>query len=134
MSFDVFVQCYGETENSGLPLEAVRALFPVIDEEEGVGCWVVRYDDLNGFDIYAGKIAESLSHFMVSRPTGDIRLWEALLSVMKMGKVVMFWPGGPPLLAKDASIEGLPEGMVESLGEPVFIERAEQFLELLKTT
>ena len=134
MSFDVFVQCYGETEKLGLPRERVRALFPIVEEESGPDCWVVRYDDLNSSDIYVDAESEQFKGFMVNRPAGDIRFWQAQLTILRMGSVVMFWPGSRPLLAQKSDAEELPEDIVESLGEPVFVERAEEFLELLKAT
>jgi hypothetical protein len=33
MSFDVFLECFGETEHSGLSRELVRSLFSVVDRD-----------------------------------------------------------------------------------------------------
>jgi hypothetical protein len=134
MSFDVFVQCYGDTITSGLSRNQIRALFPVVEEKSEPGCWVVEYDATNQSDIYVEANERNLNHFMVSRPCGDVRLWAALLAVLRMGQAVMFWPGSPPLIASGGSAAGLPEGMLEGLGQPVFVDSAEEFLELLKTT
>ncbi len=134
MSFDVFVQCYGEMKNPGLSREHIRTLFPIVEGESDRERWVVRYDDLNSSDIYVDSDDQSLSGFMVSRPAGDIRFWQALLKILQMGSVVMFWPGSPPLIAGKGNPEQIPEEMIESLGEPIYVERAEEFLELLKVT
>jgi hypothetical protein len=133
MSFDVFLQCYGGLERQGLPRERVRALFPIAEEESEPERWVVRYDSANQSDIFAGPDDKALVHMSVSRPAGDLRLWDALLSILRMGPVVMYWPGSPPIIAGSNS-ERVPRGIVEALGEPVVVERPEEFLELLKVT
>lgn len=134
MSFDIFLQCYGTMKESGLSRDKVRALFPVVREELDPAVWVVQYDDLNGCDIHVCPDGSPLSDFMVSRPCGDLRLWAAMLNVLQMGSVVMFWPGSRPMVASGGSAEELPYEMREALGEPVFISQAEEFLELLNTT
>jgi hypothetical protein len=133
MGFEVFVQCYGKTEQSGLSRDRVRALFPV-DKESDPGCWTVRYGPTDWCDLYVRTKGDRLNGFMVSRPCCDTRLWDALLTVLQLGDVVMFWPGSPPMIGSAEGATRLPEDMVRSLGKPVLISRAEQFIELLKQT
>jgi hypothetical protein len=134
MSFDVFVQCYGETAKSGLPRERILSMFPISKQDSDRECWVVKYDELNSSDIYVDAESPGIKHFMVSHPAEDIRFWGALLAILQMGSVVMFWPGSPPLVAHKSDLEPLPEEMIEALGEPISIERPEQIFELLKLT
>ena len=134
MSFDVFVQCYGNTEASGLSRDQVRGLFPVVEEKSDAERWVVQYGSTDWCDLYVDAEGETFNDFMVSRPAGDKRLWDALLTVLQMGDVVMFWLGSPPLIASAEGATRLPEDMVKSLGEPVLISCADQFIELLKAT
>ena len=134
MSFDVFVQCYGKTEQSGLSRVRVRALFPVGEEKSDAERWVVQYGPTDWSDLYVDAEGEKFNDFMVSRSAGDKRLWDALRTVLQMGDVVMFWPGSPPLIASAEGALRLPEDMVKGLGEPVLISSTEQFFELLKTT
>lgn len=133
MSFDVFLQCFGDSEPIGLPRQRVRSLFPIVEKESDSGRWVVRYDDINSSDMNVDPDERPLRELMISRPCGDRRFWEALLSILQMGNVVMFWPGSPPLVARGSS-PNLPTGMVEALGEPVEIENSGQFFELLKVS
>ncbi len=134
MSFDVFLQGFGEAKRIGVPREQVRRLFPIIERESEPGRWVVQYDDLNRSEIFVDRDQEPLDSLMVNRPSGDIRLWEALLTIMRMGSFVMFWPGSRPLVARGSTYGPLPHAMVEDFGEPVVIDRAEQFFDLLKST
>ena len=89
---------------------------------------------MNSSDIYVDPDNEPLKGLMVSRPAGEMRLWEALLTVLQMGQIIIFWPGSPPLIAIGTDTSNFPEGMREGLGEPVRISQPEQFLDLLKTT
>ena len=99
MSFEVYVQCFGENESTGIPRAVVRSLFPIIPAESKPDFWRVRYDAQNSCHISVTALPsnkEMLKSFCVERPCGDSRLWEALITVLRMGSIVMFWPGGPP--------------------------------------
>jgi hypothetical protein len=133
MSFDVFVRCYGETEQRGLSRESIRALFPVDEKESDQERWVVRYDPQNWSDIYADPDNEKLTHFMIARPPGELRFWQALSTILQMGQVVIFWPGSPLIVGR-SSVDSVPKEMIEALGQPTVVDKAEEFFELLKLT
>jgi len=137
MSFDVFIQCYGETERVGLSRDSVRSLFPVVESDSQTGYWRVQYAPDDSCDFYIGSDesdAARLRHFMVSRPCGDERFWMALISVLQMGSVMMYWPGSPVMVAAGTRALGLPEGMVEDLGGPVPIHSTDEIFKLLSET
>ena len=134
MSFDVFLQGFGEAKQIGMPREHVRRLFPIVESESEPDRWVVQYDELNRSEIFVKGEQEPLDSLMVNRPSGDIRLWDALLTIMRLGSFVMFWPGSPLLVARGCTYGPLPDGMIEDFGEPVVIDRAEEFFDLLKST
>ncbi len=122
MSFDLYLNCFGETERSGLPRGTVRSLFPI----EGAGSepdfWRVRYGPADSCEINVTPLANApsqLKFIHVNRPCGDFRLWESLYKILQMGSVVLFFPGGPLILGPGSSAEGLPADMTASLGEPV---------------
>jgi hypothetical protein len=71
---------------------------------------------------------------MVSRPCGDEGFWQAIISVLRMGSVMMFWPGSPIMVAPGTIIDGLPEGMIEDFGGPVRISSTEEIFRLLRET
>ena len=136
MSFEVFLLCFGESEPAGIPRDAVRSLFPVIAEESKPDCWRVRYDDKNSCDIYptVDKSNEKmLKSLMVHRPCGDLRLWDALLSVLRMGSVVMLWPGGPPVVADEIVASSLPRDVTDSkIGPPRSVCSGDEILRLIR--
>jgi len=158
MSFDLFVQCFGETERSGLSTSDVRALFPIYEEEPRSNSWLIRawhslfplkgkavtrdfwrveYGPEDGCEFYVGLLERDkkrLNDFMVARPCGDPRFWESLYSILRMGSVVIYWPGSPLVFAAGASLEGLPEGILEGLGGPVYVESGMEILKRVQET
>jgi hypothetical protein len=70
-----------------------------------------------------------IHHLSVERPCGDRRLWDSLAAVLKLGSVVLYFPGGPsPLVAAESVIADLPPDMVESLGTPVRVGSGDEIL------
>lgn len=121
MGFEVYVNCVGELEGSGLPRAIVRSLFPVVEDESEPNYWRVWYDSKNSCEIgvtAAPSNPEMLTALLVNRPCADLRLWDALFSVLRMGPVVMYWPGGLLVVAEGTSFEKLPEDMIKALGSP----------------
>ena len=137
MGFEVYVQCFGESERTGISRTVVRSLFPIIAEESEPDFWRVHYDDKNACHI--GVVAlpsdkNMLKSLCVERPCADARLWEALIAVLRMGSVVMSWPGSPPVVSDDAVASNLPEGMTRVIGPARSICSAEGLLRLLQET
>jgi hypothetical protein len=135
MSFEVYLQCFGESERSGLSRAAVRSLFPVIEEESESDYWRVRYNNENSCYIGVTAVASDkgmLKSLYVDRPCGDLRLWQGLISVLQMGSVVIFWPGGPPVVADDAVDANLPKDVTDGLGRPISVRSAEELLRLVQ--
>ena len=137
MSFDLFVECYGETKLIGIPKNAISSLFPISREEVEFDRWVIEYDSLNHSDIFYSLIEEDkerLTGFTISRPCGDLRLWDAIYSVAQMGSVVVLWPGSKAVFAEGADPAALPEGMLEDFGGPVFVHSGLEILKLVQET
>jgi hypothetical protein len=75
-----------------------------------------------------------LKSFCVERPCGDARLWEALIAVLRMKQVVMFWPGGPPIVSDESVASKLPKNMTDAIGAAVPVSSAGDLLRLLRKT
>jgi hypothetical protein len=137
MSFDVFVECFGETKRIGLSKDSVRSLFPISREEPEFDLWVVEYDDLNVSFLYSSYLdrdPQRLTGFMANRPCGDLRFWDALFSILQLGSVFIIWPGGKLTLAFGAGIEGLTDEMLVDLGPPVYVRSGLEILECVQKT
>jgi hypothetical protein len=122
MSFEVYLQCYDCGKPAGIPRAAVRSLFPVVEAESEPNHWSVRYDELNSCHIDVTPLAAdagAIESLCVFRPCGDPRLWDGLLAVMRLGSVVLYFPGSaPPLVATEQAGSALPPDMVDAMGEP----------------
>jgi len=120
-----------------LSRDTVRSLFPVVEPESNTEFWRVQYRPDDSCDFYLGLDESDVARirdFMVSRPCGDERFWSAMISVLQMGSVTMYWPGSPIIVAAGTSVVGLPEGMVEALGGPVPIHSTDEIFKLLSET
>ena len=137
MSFDVYLQFYEEGQPAGVPHRAVRETLGVPAEMAESGSWRVDYDEWNGCDLSIHALApdDALVHAItVSRPCGDLRLWEALFRVMGLGNGVFYFPGsGPPIVVKPAAERHLPADMMQALGRPVCVHNAQDIVEHVQT-
>lgn len=136
MSFELFLQCFDSGEPAGLQRATVRGLFPVVEFESEVDYWLVRYDDSNTCNIGVQATPtdpDSLASLCVFRPCDHPRLWEALFAAMRLGHVVLYFPGcRHPLTADETTITHLPPDMTESLGLPQVIQAGGEIVEAIR--
>ena len=135
MGFEVFLESFGETQKTGLPKAAIRGLFPAVDSGSEGTYWRISYDSLNQCDIDVTPLqndSDRLTGLCVHRPCADMRLWESLYQILKMGSMVLFFPGGPPILAKGSSAAGLPQEMTDSIGDPVYLDSGEAIVRVVQ--
>ena len=136
MSFDVFLMSFGETEKTGIPREPIRALFPIAEKISNAESWFVLYDKENTSRIDVKPHPannEALIRLAVQRPCGDIRLWQSLLEILKMGEIFMVWLGGRPVVATVKNAALLPNEL-DALGQPRVAESAEQLRAFVKNS
>ena len=137
MGFEVFVNCFTGGKPDGIDIAEVRRVFgPQLQIGER-DCWKVVYDEQNSCDILVQLFPSNPQavHFMsVQRPCSDGRLWEALFSVLKIGRCVLYFPAeNPPLLVADESVaEELPNDMVESMGPITKVSSAQDILDAIQ--
>jgi hypothetical protein len=135
MGFEVFMECFGETQHRGISRDAVRSLFPIVEAESKPDHWRVRYDVENYCLVCVTPLAsdpQKLKSLYVDRPCGDLKLWGALLSILRMGSVVMFWPGGSPVVSGDAIAANLPVDVTAALGPAKSMLSAEELLRAVR--
>jgi len=135
VGFEVYLECFGETQRTGIPRVAVRSLFPVVEQESEPDYWRLRYDKTNSCEIAVTPLksdSKMLAGLLVDCPCVHLDLWKGLLRVLQMGSVVMFWPGGPPVLAEGGPASDLPKGMIDSIGPPKFADSADELLRLVR--
>ena len=137
MSFEVYLQCFGETEQTGIPRSVVQSYFPIVEVESEINRWMVRYDDLNYCEIFVSAIPSDqrfLGFISVWKPCADIWLWKALVEILRTGSVFLYWSGSPPILASDGVSGAFPKEIVDALGPPKSVSSAHDLLRLLHET
>ena len=73
--------------------------------------------------------------FMVKGPATHLDFYAALLRLLQTTHSALFWPGNNSLVVGQIeSIQHLPEGMVESLGEPFVVTEPQQILERIRAS
>lgn len=121
MGFEVFIQCFGDTTCTSLQRDKVRSLFPVVESQSEPNYWKISYGVQNSCEVGVTPSKSDpafLLSLYVSRPCADLRLWESLFSILRMGHVVTFWPGSPPVVAEGTPTSILPADMIAGLGQP----------------
>jgi len=135
MSFDIYLRCFQHGAPGGLSRDRVRALFPVDETESRRDHWVLRYDEHNTCSMSVVACASDttlIESIAVSRPCKEIGLWNALLEVMRMAPIVLYFPGDRPPLVADASVcEHLPRDMIKALGSPRVVESGQDIVAAL---
>jgi len=136
MGFELFLESFAGSKTTGLPREAIRALFPVVEKESERDYWSVRYDPLNWCHITVSSMKggeERITSLCVYRPCGDIRFFEALLSVLKMGSVFLVFPGtSPPIVGSEDAAEGIPREIAEGMGRPIVARSAQEIIDIIQ--
>lgn len=73
--------------------------------------------------------------FMVNRPAGHQDFYAALLRLLQTTHSALFWPGNNSLVVGQLeSIGHLPEGMVETLGEPFLVSEPQQIIDRIRAS
>jgi hypothetical protein len=134
MSFDLYFE--PATQGKPLPISRaeLRSLFPIVEEESEPDYWKIRYDPHNVCHIgvkTSKPASDTLSSFYVERPCGAPRLWEALFQVLNSGPIVLYFPGGPPIVANDEVTEARLKDAGVSLGEPRRVDSAAEILKII---
>jgi hypothetical protein len=133
MSFDIYLQCVAG-DPVGISRAAVHALFP-INENSAPDYWSVFYDRSNSCKINVTPSQsdnELITSLAVNRPCGDVRFWEAVLAILKLGPVILYWPGGGPLVGSDQAAAELPAEIVESLGQARAVNSAREIMDAIR--
>jgi hypothetical protein len=95
----------------------------------------VRYGPCDECVVFLNPLGDSdeLIHFLtIERPCRDERLWLDVLSILRLGNGVLYFPGGSPVMVDILAAEHLPSAMLASLGEPVLVDGPWDILELIR--
>jgi len=135
MSFEAFVHCFKDGKVASVSRQRVREAFGSSLTEGGVYDWQLDYCEADSCNVILGvdDADKSLLHsFTVLRPCGDVRFWDAMATILKLGNLVLFFPAScPPLIAEASVARHLPPDMIESLGQPKCVNTGREILDAL---
>jgi hypothetical protein len=134
VGFEIYIECFGESQRSGISRTAVRELFPIAEKESQPDDWRIQYDSKNICDISATPLtsdAARLTSLCIFHPCADLKLWVGLYSLLQLGSVVIYWPGSPPIVAEGFISANLPKEMIDAMGAPRVVRSAADILQIL---
>ena len=138
MGFELFIQCFQHGEPANIPRQSLRTAFGAHLTETATNRWQLHYDKANWCDIYLtvkGPDPNTVQGFCVDRPCADERLWDALASILTLGNVVLYFPGGQaPIVGSSGVKEHLPPDMVRALGDPVILTSGKEIQTCVRET
>jgi hypothetical protein len=106
------------------------------ETESELDRWSVRYGPYDHCEICVSALSSDpnlLEGLTVSRPCGDIRLWNALLEILRLGNVTLYVPGdAAPLVASVGAGTHTPRDMVEATGEPRVVTSSREIMEAIR--
>lgn len=129
MSFDLFVGCFEQGDIASFPAELVISAFAPFTLVVEPGGLILGFDDSGTPCTYVhlDMAATQISDFSVNRPVDEPALYEALLAILRSAPVALYMAGEcPPLIGRAETARHLPPDMIETLGEPVLLQRAEE--------
>jgi hypothetical protein len=132
MSFELFLKAIGDPHSVRVPCACVLgALAPYLSQVRP-NLWKVRFDESNSCDITLTADPdqpEMVDGMTVHRPCADPRLWSSLASILAMGDLFLFFPGGRgPLVANNSAAARVPQDWVDTVGAPILISSGDQIL------
>jgi hypothetical protein len=135
MSFEAFVLIYKNGEPACVSRRQVYEAFGSFIKEGGAFDWHLYYGEADNCDVMLKSHdgdKSLLRGFTVLRPCGDLRFWDSMAAILKMGNIVLFFPAScRPLVAHAGVAQHLPADMVETLGEPKLVANGKQILDAL---
>ena len=135
MSFDLFIQFYDHGAPAGIASDDVRAAFAPCIASSDATHLALEYDVANASYVHLKphpNNAGAIVAIAVNRPCGDIRLWDSLARVLRLGNAVLFFPGGAnPMVGSADAVPHLPRDIIEALGNPVVVASGNAILALV---
>jgi hypothetical protein len=133
MSFDLFFSRFRDGEPASFQLSVlVEAIAPFV-VDTAPNWFELRFSKDDGCTIFADTTAEEIDGFNVNRPCADTRLYDALLTVLKVPGLVLIMPGEcPPLIGHAETAGHLPPDIVEALGRPALLQSASEILQRIR--
>jgi hypothetical protein len=135
MIADAYVNCFENGEFRSMSKQQIRDAFGSYCSDGGAVDWQLYYADQNIADIVLHRNAEDstrLDDFVIIQPCRDIRLWDSLAKILKLGNFTLTFSTGKPLCIADAAVaKHVPAEIVQDMGQPVVVHTGQDILNAL---
>ena len=127
MSTEIYCTRFQNAELSSIPRQTLAFAFSDITAINLHGDTPASLPPCGFYESLSFSATEpGASGFVVSRPSKDSALYEALLQVLRLEGVVAYAPGSTPVVGNPATVAHLPPDMLSGLGQPVLARTPEQ--------
>jgi hypothetical protein len=132
MSFDLVLTCLKNGLPDNFPAIIVRqALTPFITNRHGDLC-KLSFPDGGGGEMFTDDDEET-DGLMISGGSGR-DIYDALFNILRQTHSVLFWSFGGCVVADPSVIPDIPEGLIESLGQPTIVKSGADIVAAVEQT
>jgi hypothetical protein len=133
MSFDLFFSRFRDGEPALFQLSVLVEVIAPFVVDTAPKWFELRFAEDDGCTIFVETTAEEVDCFNVNRPCANARLYEALLTVLKIPGLVLIMPTEcPPLIGHAETAGHVPPDIIEALGKPVLLQSASEILQRIR--
>lgn len=136
MSQEIFLNIYSNGQEMGVGLEQIKKDFKdgIIKDDQQLQFIKVQYSDDDGADIYFHILEDgTCSGFMAAKLVGHCdKIFGIMLKLLKNYNGVVYFAGGRPLIGHDDAKKQIPQGMIESLGDPIVVTKSADILNAIR--
>ncbi len=120
MSHQIFFQYHLDGGPQAVPTKSVLAAFEPFLRDYETDSVEIRFSEQETCRLFIKTDVESVSHFMVSRPCADPRLYDSLFNAALLGNAVSYFPPVErAIVFRPDTVKHLPEDLLSSMGEPL---------------
>ena len=120
MSTEIYCTRFASAELASIPRQMIALAFNTLTASNLQAGVPTSLPPCSFYDSLSFSVTEhGASGLVVSRPSADSALYEALLCVLRLEGVVAYTPGSVPVVGNAATVTHLPPDLVSNLGQPV---------------
>ena len=132
MSFDLELICVKDGFPDSFPASIVReALGPFVRSQDE-DMWILEFPDGGGGEMLAED--EDETNGVSIGGANGVDIYNALYEILRQTHAVLIWSFGGCVIADPSVIPDLPEGLVESVGEPIVVRSGAEIAEAVSNT
>lgn len=137
MGVELILSVWRDGDVASISKQAVEMIFADHIAVAGEAQWELRYglDEPCTATLLPALTRSDLIGMVIDGPGKDVRFWDAVARVLRLGNVLLHGPGQPSLLIGSAAVrQHVPAEMFEAHGEPAVVQSGEDILQSVRAT